>query len=93
MHFKNWLKSAFFLSFILLLTSISTGDHVFNPSSESDLPRGVQLTNKYSDLPGLKPLDSMVNRIMRKNVYLSIFEDLTKKSENLNFFYLQFYCK
>lgn len=66
MYLRNWLNTALFLIAFLFLTSFSAGDitPTTNPL-DSDPPRGVQLTNKYSDLPGLKPLDSMVNRVMR----------------------------
>ena len=64
MYYKNWLTSAFFLIAFFLLTSFSAGDRT-TTNNEQPIPvKGVQLTNKHSDLPTLKPLDSMMERVM-----------------------------
>lgn len=66
MYSKNWLNLAFFLTTFFLLTSFSVGDVKTTPKVEESFPpKEVQLTNKDSDLPSLKPLDSMMNRVMR----------------------------
>ncbi|PWL31004.1 serine hydrolase domain-containing protein [uncultured Roseivirga sp.] len=66
MYYKNWLRSAFLLITFLLFTSFSAGDKFHSPATEeAHLPKGAQLTNKHSDLPSLKPLDSMMNRVIR----------------------------
>ena len=67
MRYKNWLLAVLLTITTLLITSANSSDSDFPPlntTPELELKKSL-LTNKYSDLPGLKPLDSMVNRVMR----------------------------
>ncbi len=65
MRYKNWLVSALLVFTSLLIISAYSSDSDFPPSNEKTLLAKSLLTNKYSDLPSLKPLDSMVNRVVR----------------------------